>query len=761
LSQAATDKPDSPETKRSNGFRISRRAFIGISAAAAAVLTVVLALKRPKFGDDIQVQSQTTNALAKPEEYIPTSCLNCPTRCAIRVRKVQTTAGETKVVRILGNPKSTYSEGKCCSRSHVGLQVLYNPDRFQTKPLVRKSDTTKGRGVDFVNDFEEREWADAIQLIADRLKAASPDRLLILEGLNTTSNEDLIRQFALAYGTPNLFVEDGLETDADREGKMLADGRSNSWYELQAEDETSTKYILAFSSGIVESERPLARNLRLWGKLRREMPNKTRVVSFDPRYSVTASRADDWFPINPGSEGALAMAIAHVILDEELYDSDFINNHADGFDNFKTVAMTQRFSPESVSEIAGVSAETIVRIAREFARSKPAIAWSGEAATSWPYGTFASHAIYCLNALVGSIDVPGGIVYQQYPPYAAMPTEGLPITETGIDFRKMAELLRDGGINTAIGFNSNLIMSVPESKEGGKWDEALKNLFYVHTGPAKSEMAAYADVILPTCTYLEDWGYESALPGSGYAEARIKQPVVEPFDESRPTARVIFDIAGTLGKSASFLPPSSGISGDSGAFAEQFGAYRTSPFIAWSDFKNTGVWKGSSYSYRNYVFGTASGKFEFHSDHLERLLNVRLPGEDTVYPLELAIYRPVLEIRSGSQNFPWAQEMYLVMHGCGWKNLVEINRETAHEYGIGEGDEVIVESVFGEIEGEARVLEGMRPGVVAIATGQGHFASGRFADGMGVNPNDVIGTEYDEESGQPSFFATRVKVRKA
>ena len=761
MSQAATDKPNSPEPKRSNGFQISRRAFIGISAAAAAVLTVVLALKRPKFGDDAQVQSQTTNALAKPEEYIPTSCLNCPTRCAIRVRKVQTTAGETKVVRILGNPKSTYSEGKCCSRSHVGLQVLYNPDRFRTKPLVRKSDTTKGRGVDFVNDFDEWEWADAIQMIADRLNATSPDRLLILEGLNTTSNEDLIRQFALAYGTPNLFVEDGIETDADREGKMLADGRSNSWYELQAEDETSTKYILAFSAGIVESERPLARNLHLWGELRRGTPNRTKVVSFDPRYSVTASRADEWVPINPGTEGALAMAIAQVIISEGPYDSDFINNHTDGFNKYRTVALTHRFSPESVSKISGVSAETIVRIAREFARSKPAIAWSGEAATSWPYGTFASHAIYCLNALVGSIDVPGGIVYQQYPPYAPLPTEGLPITDTGIDFRKMAELLRDGGINTAIGFNSNLIMSVPESKEGGKWDEALKNLFYVHIGPAKSEMAAYADVILPACTYLEDWGYESAIPGSGYAEARIKQPVVEPFDESRPTARVIFDIAGALGKSASFLPPSSGISGDSGAFAEQFAAYRTSPFIAWSDFKNTGVWKGSSYSYRNYAFGTASGKFEFHSDHLERLLNVRLPGEDTVYPLELAIYRPVLEIRSGSQNFPWAQEMYLVMHGCGWKNLIEINRETAHEYGIGEGDEVIVESVFGEIEGEARVLQGMRPGVVAIATGQGHFASGRFADGMGVNPNDVIGTEYDEESGQPSFFATRVKVRKA
>jgi thiosulfate reductase / polysulfide reductase chain A len=764
LSQAATDKPNSPEPKRSNGFKISRRAFLGVSGGvAAAVLAVVLALKRPKLAEPVETQ---TDEVVAAQDLIPTSCLNCPTRCAVQVRRVQTTAGKTKVVKISGNPASNYSEGKCCSRSHVGLQVLYNPDRFQT-PLKRVGGT-KGRDVNYDADFAPVSWETALQDVASKL--TSPEKLLILQGLNTTSNEDLIRQFALAYGTRNLFDEEGLETAADREGKMLADGRSNSGYEMVSEDGISTKYILAFSSGIVESERPLARNLRLWGKIRRELPNKTRVVSFDPRYSVTASRADEWLPINPGSEGALAMAIAHVILSEGLYDTDFVNDHTDGFNDFSTLARTRRFSPESVSGISGVPADTIRRVAREFAQSRPAVAWSGEAATSWPYGTLASHAIYCLNALVGSIDVPGGIVYQQYPDYQPMPTSGLPITETGITFREMADLLRDGAVNAAIGFSSNLIMSVPESREDGRWDELLKNdnFFYVHVGPAKSEMAAYADYILPACTYLEDWGYESAIPGSGYAEVRIKQPVIAPRDESRPTARTVFDLATILGRRDFFLPPSSGISGDSKEFPEEFAAYRTSLFIAWSDFRwseskkdNTGVWKGSSYSYRNYAFGTPSGKFEFHSSHLEYLLNVGLPGEGTDYPLELAIYRPVLEIRSGSQNFPWAQEMYLVMHGRGWRNLAEINRETAHEHGVGEGDEVVIESPYGEIEGEARVVEGMQPGVVAIATGQGHFASGEFADGMGCNPMDVIGTEYDEESGQPSFFSTRVRIRKA
>ncbi len=337
-----------------------------------------------------------------------------------------------------------------------------------------------------------------------------------------------------------------------------------------------------------------------------------------------------------------------------------------------------------------------------------------------------------------------------------MPAEGLIIEDTGISFRKMADLLRDGAVKAAIGFNSNLIMSVPESREGGKWDEMLKSedFFYVHVGPAKSEMAAYADVILPACTYLEDWGYESAIPGSGYAEARIKQPVLdEPLHDSRPTASIIFDIAGRLGKAAAFTP----ISGSSETFAQDFAKYRVAGLmIGWDDFRKAGVWKESpAYSYGTYAFDTDSHEFEFHSEHLERLLNVRLPGEGTDYPLALAIYRPVLEIRSGSQNYPWAQEMYLVMHGRGWRNLLEINRETAHEHGIGEGDEVVVESPYGEIEGEARVVEGMRPAWWPWPPDRGITLLADSPMAWDVSPTDAIATEYDEESGQPSFFGTR------
>ena len=722
---------------------MSRRTFLGISAGVAAAATAAYAVKWPKF-DLSGASAEYVEGLGQ-EKWIATSCLNCPTRCAVNVRAVQVENDSTwRAVRILGNTRSSYSGGKTCPRSHVGLQVLYDPDRLTT-PLKRNN-TAKGRNVDPA--WTEMTWQEALDAIADRLNGlSSPNKLLVLQGLNTTSDTDLISRLAKAYGTANLVSEDSMELDADREGKRLADGRNDSGYDLE-----NANYVLAFGANIVESERPLARNLRMWGKIRRERATRARVVVVDPRYSVTAAKSDEWIPVNPGTEGALAMAMAGVIIDEGLYDTNFVSNWTTGFDSFKGLALSGDFSPETIAEKTGVGADVIRRIAREFAQAKPALAWSGPDATSWPHGSYASHAIYCLNALVGSIDVPGGILYQESPPYTDIAIAG---SDPGIDFKTAAELIADGDVDAVIGFNSNLIMSAPNTSA---WDNNLSNLpYYVHIAPSLTETAAYADIVLPACTYLEEWAYESALPGSGYAEARIKQPVVEPMYDSRPVAQIVFDLASQLGGAAANAFENIGNT------PEGFVEHRTSAFVSWNTFKADGVWKGADYKYGKWatVFNTASGKFEFVSANLDKVNDIEFLGSHADYPLKLVVYDPVLNIRNGSQNYPWAQEMFLVMHGRGWDNFIEISAHTAHEMHIGDGDTVWVESDFGKVKAQAKLIEGILPGVLAIASGQGHYSSGQWADGMGVNPNDVIGTVYDEASGQPAFFSTRVRVYKA
>jgi len=102
-----------------------------------------------------------------------------------------------------------------------------------------------------------------------------------------------------------------------------------------------------------------------------------------------------------------------------------------------------------------------------------------------------------------------------------------------------------------------------------------------------------------------------------------------------------------------------------------------------------------------------------------------------------------------------------VAHGMGWTNFAEINSQTARSLGINDGDLVFVESPFNKIKVKARVFEGLRPGIVSIARGEGHYAYGQWAKGMGVNPNDIMGVDYDHLSGQAAFFNTRVRVYRA
>ena len=569
----------------------------------------------------------------------------------------------------------------------------------------------------------------------------------------------------------------------------MADGHfTHSAYDLPR-----TNYILSFGAGIVESQKPLARNLRMWGKIRRERPNRAKVVVIDPRYSVTAAKADQWIPINPGTDGALAMAIANVIVSEGLYDTDFVEKWTCGFDEYRDLVLSD-YSPDKVAGLTGIDADVIRQIAREFAQSKPAIAWRGRGATCWPNGSYTSYAIFCLNALVGSIDAPGGVIYQEIPAYKDMPelTEDS-ITKEGktqptIDLRRKGRfpaasvvtnqvadsILEDNPypIEVAIGFNSNFNMAAPGTS---RWDEAMAKVpYYVHITPSITEMAEYADIILPASTFLEDWAYEHCPPGSGFAELKIKQPVVSPLHDSKCTADIIFELVHRLGGTTaqSFT--------DIGGSAQEFVRYRTENLISWQDFRKKGVWVGPAYEYHKYdrVFETPSKKFEFRSGNLEALLkeagqgadtlacmphfeDVEFLGNEATYPLVLVTYHPLMDIDNGNQNYPWAQEVFMVMHGYGWTNFAEMNSKTAHDLRIRDRDMVWVESAYGKLKARARVFEGIHPQVVAISNGQGHHACGRWSKGMGVNPNEIIGVDYDHISGQASFFNTRVKVYKA
>ncbi len=718
------------------------------------------------------------------EKWVHTSCLCCSGRCAIKVRVVN-----GRAVKITGNPFSLLSDGKVCPRSHIGLQILYDPERIGS-PLKRRN-REKGRGVD--PQWSPISWDQAIEEIEDRLRSLreihKSHQLLILNGLNSKSTEDMIFRFAEAFGTPSIVSGDGLDGESEKSGNWMADGH----YEFSAYDLDRTQYLLLFGADLLESGKPLSHLLRKWGRIRRERPNRAKIVMIHPRYSVTAAKSDEWIPISPGTEGALAMGMAYVIIQERLYDKAFIERWTAGFENYRKVVF--QYPLEQVSRITGIPSDTIQRLAREFAMTKPAIAMRGKGSLYLPGGSYNSYAIHCLNGLVGSIDVPGGVLYQEKPHYKALPsivedgiakkgrdrppvhfggTERFPCARS-VTNQVPESILEEIPYSTemAIGFNCNFMMTAPSTK---RWEEAMKKVpFYVHLSPFMNEMALYADLLLPTTTYLEEWGYDHSSHGAGFAEVRIKQPVVKPYGEAKSSMDILLMLAKKLGGS---IEKSFASLGDG---QEGFVKFRTSSLMVWRDFLAKGVWVGPEYQYRKYdrIFNTPSKRFEFSSGNLETLFvkngkrrerqrddrhrydEVRFLGEKESYPLILHPYQPLMAFEHGSQNYPWAQEIYLPLHGRGWDTPVEINSETAHRLGIRDGDEIWVESPFSRIKARAKCSEGLHPEVIAIPSGQGHYAYGRWQKGIGVNPHELIGVDFDRISGQSSYFNTRVKVYKA
>jgi anaerobic selenocysteine-containing dehydrogenase len=136
-------------------------------------------------------------------------------------------------------------------------------------------------------------------------------------------------------------------------------------------------------------------------------------------------------------------------------------------------------------------------------------------------------------------------------------------------------------------------------------------------------------------------------------------------------------------------------------------------------------------------------------------------GKKDPFPFVLIPCQPLMVVENGSQNYPWAQEIFLPMHGMGWETVIEINREVGERMGFENGQMIWVESLFGKTKGRVKLSDGIHPEGVAIPSGQGHYAYGKWQRGIGVNPHEIIGVDYDRLSGQAAFFNTRVKIYKA
>src|SRR3990170_3828307 len=533
---------------------ISRRTFLkasGATGATVAVASVTPPLLAPLFEEG---QTEAT-AQALEEEWLPSVCLQCPAGCGIRVRVVN-----GRAVKIEGNPLHPINEGLLCPKGQGGLQFLYDPDRIKT-PLRRAGERGSGQ-------WEPITWEAAIAEVAAKLKEirdrGEAHTMVFMSGRNRGQMGGFIDRFVAAYGSPNGVGHSSICEDGSPQAHYLTQGfKSYAGY-----DWVNTNYVVSFGGSFLEAWRPTTLLLRSYGHMRRGRPNRFKLVHVDTRYSVTAAKADEWIAIRPGTDGALALAMAHVIIRDDLYDHEFVENRTHGFEEWSKLVLDE-YSPQWAEEETGVGAETIERVAREFATSKPAIAAGARGSSMQPYGVYTRTAIHALNALVGSIDVPGGVTVQKGPPLTQDPdavqddvakagveqpridyagTKRYPLA--GKVYQNIPEFATGEGpynANALLLYYTNPAFSTPDVARVRKALEQIP--FIVDFTPFMSETAEYADLILPDDTYLERWHDDVIYPSLGYPVIGLRQPVVERLYDTRHSGDALIQIAQAIGGS--------------------------------------------------------------------------------------------------------------------------------------------------------------------------------------------------------------------
>ncbi len=580
------------------------------------------------------------------EEYWSTGiCLQCPSGCGLRIRSVHRWP-----VKLEGIKDYPINKGRLCPKGQSGLQVLYDPDRIR-HPLKRRG--KRGNG-----DWERISWEEGIRLVTERLKGlrreGKPQSLMVIGGRYRGHMAELMARFMEAYGSPNHLGNAERGSEGVVKGHLFTMGVK----EYLAIHWEEVNYILSFGSSLLEASRPTLRNLWGYGYFRRGRPGKRgKLVQVEPRFSVTASKSDQWIPVRPGTDGALALGIAHWIVKEKRYDQDFVNHHTFGFDDwkgpdgkirmgFKTLVLNQ-YSPEQVSRLTGIPGEIIVKVAEEFSSFRPSIAVSGRGVGMQTNGTYSQMAVDSLNALAGSIDAPGGLMLQRKPPFKKWST----VQKDEIALKGLSNPRIDGGgsmpfpfavdlpsalperlekgepypVDTLFLYYTNPLFSVPETGELKKGFEKIP--FIVSFSPFMDESTMLADLVLPDGTYFERWQDDHVEPGLGFPMFGLRTPAIQPLlYDVRNTGDVLIEIAKGLGENVARAFPWKNFQealreAARGVFASKRGSIKAGDFEQfWKSLIDRGGWWDPPYAFGQWKkrFDTPSGKFEFFSQTIEK-----------------------------------------------------------------------------------------------------------------------------------------------
>lgn len=736
---------------------IGRRDFLRLvqTAAAAAGCGPLLA----SCGGPNRTGARFRPGVAPPrgaeESWVVSTCGACPGGCGIRARLV---AG--RLVGVAGNPLHPVNRGGLCPLGLAAAQAVYHPDRVRG-PLLRAGPRETGA-------LRPTSWDEALSTLAARLRAlrdrGEPHTLALVDGTRGLSREAAAR-FLSAYGSPNhLDGRPWSDLGSTEAVRAMQGVEGPAAYDLE-----NARFVLAFGSGWLEGSPSPVGAARAYALARRGRPgSRVRVVHVEPRLSVSAARADEWIPIAPGTEDVFALGLLHMVLREGLERRDLLERWGAGFDALRAVVLRDHH-PDAVSEATGVPVATLIRVARQLASTRPALAVGDGRSGPGAQTTLARMAIHALNAAVGAIDAPGGVLVPPRVPLDPLPpaprderaARGAAAPAIGASAPPASGLAAlQAWLEGAGSYPVQLLVAYgadPLAALGGgeRARTALRKVpFVVSFSSFLDETARVADLVLPNHTYLERWQDDPTFTSRGFPVLGLRQPVLKPRHDTRDAVEVLAETGRRVGAPvAAALPWTSFAevirrsvraihrSGRGALFdvqeAESWIAtmetngWRASSFGTfeefWTGLTARGGWWDPVYDFgeRGRVLRTPSRKLEFGP--LVRALEAA-PREARGAPpsvkgagplLRLHLYPLLAAFGDTLGPLPFVQDVLGRELQQSWTLWVELAPPDAAALGLKDGTRVRVEADGGAVEARVRVFPGLRPGVAAMPLGPG------------------------------------------
>lgn len=698
--------------------QISRRDFLKLAASGAATTAVLTGcgpasryIVREPY---MEMPEYTYNGLST---YYATTCRECAAACGLVVRTMQ-----GRAIKVEGNPSNPVNLGKTCARGQATLHGLYNPDRVEN-PIKQN------RNSEFSKDTLD--WDAAIQIVSNALKNNNASEIAFLMGTTSDHLFDLVSDLAKAIGAPTPVRFGALSMFESRATLSKASENILGQSAMPFFDLANADVVLSFGANFLETWLSPVAYTRDFAKMRRGNPKRRgHFIQFEARMSQTASKADEWIPLRPGTEGLVALAIGRLVAE------------AKGGSIPRAFASVD---PLDVASAADVKLEILEHVAQLIVEAESPLAIPGGAALGQSNGLSTAEAVLALNALVDNFEKPGGVSLSPFSPNQEAYHRPANVQEMADLINKM----KSGEIKTLFIHGVNPVFELPKPLGFVEALSAVSQVISFATFP--DETAVAADYIFPDHHGLESWGYQQAVTGTAQSVLSGAQPVVSPNYNTRATADVFIAAAQLAGgKFAQALPFADEVEfiesklaslvGSAGSFSapeiNTFSAYFQQHGGWWTDASALSVSSASS----------AAGK------------NVKadpphFAGEGEFFFIPFVA--PTLG--EAGANKPWLQELPDPTTTVMWNTWVEMNPETAHELGIENDDVVKIVSEAGSVEAPVYLYPAIRPDVIAMPFGQGHSAYGRFAQGRGANPADALGLHLNE-AGDLAFAGMRVKI---